>query len=151
KGARMPEQKGYLTATRHPWACLLFVLPLLLAYECGVLWMGAAQPEALRNGADTWLRWALEAFGLSQLYWAPVLLALVFLVWSWVRRGDRPGDLAGVWVGMVVESGVFALGLWGLSRGLAPLLHGLGIKLDVPAQANPALEQIISFVGAGIY
>ena len=24
---------GYLASTRHPWPCLLFLLPLLLAYE----------------------------------------------------------------------------------------------------------------------
>ena len=77
---------GYLAATRHPWPCLLFLLPLLAAYEAGVYWLGGTQPEALRNGADTWLHWGLEAFGLSQLYWPPVLIALVFLVWSWKRR-----------------------------------------------------------------
>ena len=44
--------RSYFSATRHPWACILFVLPLLLAYEAGVLSMGPEQPELLRNGAD---------------------------------------------------------------------------------------------------
>ena len=35
----------YLAATRHPWACVLFVLPLLAAYEAGVLALGTGQPE----------------------------------------------------------------------------------------------------------
>jgi hypothetical protein len=142
---------GYFTATRHPLACLLFVLPLLAAYECGVVWLGAAQPEALRNGADTWMRWALEAFGLHQLYWAPALLAVALLVWSWQRRRDRPHDLLGVWTGMAVESAVFAMGLWGISRGLGPLLDAVGIQLEVAPQADEAVEQVISFLGAGIY
>jgi membrane protease YdiL (CAAX protease family) len=147
----MHRRSTYLLATRHPWACFLFLLPLLAAYEGGVLWLGGAQPLALRNGADTWLRWALEGFGLSQLYAAPLLIAGVFVVWSVLRRRDRPADLLGVETGMAIESVAFALGLWGLSRGLAPMLDGLGIHLEVPAHPDPALGQVITFVGAGIY
>ncbi len=141
----------YLTATLHPWSCLAFVLPLLAVYECGVVWLGAAQPEALRNGADTWLRWALDAFGLTQLYWAPLILAGILLAWAWLRRGDRPHDLVGLWVGMTVESVAFALGLWGISRGMPSLLSHLGIRLSVPGEVEPACEQVISYLGAGIY
>src|SRR4051794_33770095 len=50
---------SYVAATRHPWPCFLFLLPLLAAYEGGVLWVGGAQSEAFRNGADSWLRWGL--------------------------------------------------------------------------------------------
>jgi membrane protease YdiL (CAAX protease family) len=142
---------GYLAATRHPWPSLLFLLPLLLAYEGGVCWLGGTQPEALRNGADTWLHWGLEAFGLSQLYWPPVLIALVFLVWSWRQREDRPRDLLGVCTGMAVESGLFAGGLLGLSRALGPILDAVGIALDLPPQPDRTVAQIITFVGAGIY
>src|SRR5947207_3038805 len=65
------EDDGYLHATRHPWPCLLFLLPLLLAYEGGVLWLGAAQHDLLRNGADAWMRGALQAVGLHELCWPP--------------------------------------------------------------------------------
>src|SRR5262249_40686957 len=100
----MRHHHGYLGATRHPWPCLLFVLPLLLAYELGVVWLGGTQPDTLRNGADAWLRWGLETFGLSQLYCAPALVATLFLVWSWLRFWDRPDDLLGVLTGMAIES-----------------------------------------------
>ena len=144
-------QGGYLHATRHPWPSLLFLLPLLAAYEGGVCWLGGTQPEALRNGADTWLHWGLEAFGLPQLYWPPVLIALVFLVWSWFRRDDRPRDLLGVCTGMAVESLLFAGGLLGLSRVLGPVLDTFGIALDLPPQTDQTVAQIVTFVGAGIY
>ena len=144
--------RGYLAATCHPWACVLFLWPLLAAYEAGVFLIGGGHPEALRNGADTWLRWALQSVGLSDLYCAPLLLMSILLVWSWRRRADRPQEHVAVWIGMMVESALFAGGLWGISRGLAPLLTGLGIPLEVPtAGPDPALEQIVSFVGAGIY
>jgi membrane protease YdiL (CAAX protease family) len=142
---------GYLTATRHPWPCLVFLLPLLAAYEGGVFWLGGKQPETLRNGADTWLHWGLEAFGLSQLYWAPILIALLFVLWSWLRWWDRPGELFGVCAGMAVESVVCAFGLLGLSRVLGPTLDSLGIVMSCPPQGDKALAQVITFVGAGIY
>ena len=82
--AEPPRHAHYLVATRHAWPCLLFLLPLLIAYEVGVFWVGGTQPEALRNGADTWLRWGLDAFGLHQLYWAPVLVVAVFVTMTCV-------------------------------------------------------------------
>src|SRR5919201_1703898 len=141
---------GYLGSTLHPWPCLVFLLPLLLAYEAGVLWLGGAQPDVLRNGADAWLRWGLEAFGLHQLYWAPVLIVVIFLGWSWTRRWDRPEKLAAVCRGMVIESLIFAGGLLGLSHALGPLVSDLGIRLSEGTEAK-GIGQIITFVGAGIY
>jgi membrane protease YdiL (CAAX protease family) len=141
---------GYLAATRHPQACLFFLLPLLAAYELGVCWLGGPQPEALRNGADTWLRWALEAFGLPSLYCAPGLILVVFVIWSGLRRWDRPEQIVRLWVGMAVESVVFAVGLWLLSRRLGPWLDSLGVRLTVGPN-DKVLGRIITYVGAGIY
>src|SRR5439155_21449537 len=100
---------GYVSATRHPWPCLLFLLPLLIIYEVGVVWLGGAQPDMLRNGADSWLRWGLERFGLHQIYYVPVLIVAVFLGWSWLRFWDRPVGFPSICSGMALESVVFAL------------------------------------------
>jgi hypothetical protein len=129
---------------------LLFLIPLLVAYEAGVLWLGGAQPDSLRNGADTWLRWGLDAFGLHQLYWAPATIIIVFLGWSWLRFWDRPDRVAALWIGMAVESCIFAFGLLEMSRELRPLLTDLGIRVSVGPQSRIA-GRIITFVGAGIY
>lgn len=148
----MSSRAEYLQATRHPWACLLFVLPLLLMYESCVLWLKAVPADTFRNGADVWIRGLLGSAGLSQLYWAPVLLACILVVWSWWRWRDRPRTSLDVWLGMAVESGIFALGLWGLCQGLVPLLDELGVRLEWQAvEVEPAVQRIISFIGAGIY
>ncbi|MBA4065324.1 MAG: CPBP family intramembrane metalloprotease [Isosphaera sp.] len=139
---------GYLSATRHPWACLLFLLPLLTAYELGVLWLGGDHAERLRNGADAWLRWGLDLFGVGQAF-APLAVILVLLAWSWWRWSDRPRDPVTAAFGMAFESAVFAAGLWQFSRNFGPLLDGLGVRLDVVVRAAP--EQILTFIGAGIY
>lgn len=141
---------GYLASTRHPWPCLAFLLPLLLAYEAGVLWFGGSQADVLRNGADAWLRWGLDFFGLHQLYWAPVLIVLIFLWWSWTRRIDRPEKLAAVYRGMVTESVLYAGGLFILSRALGPFLSDLFVPLSASPEST-GIEHIITFVGAGIY
>jgi hypothetical protein len=146
-----PRQRSYAAATRHAWPCLLFLLPLLIAYEIGVIWVGGTQPEALRNGADTWLRWGLEAFGLHQLYTAPVLIVAIFLVAAWLTWDDRPDDVAGVCFGMGIESVLFALVLWGLSHGLGPFLEAFQRQLIVASVPADGPAQVVTFVGAGIY
>jgi hypothetical protein len=154
----------YLRDTQHPWSSVIFVLPLLFIYEAGLILMPSQQPESLRNGADTWFRGTLASMGMPQTYWAPGLLVSVFLLWSWLHRKERPDDFVSLWIGMVLESAVFALGLWGMSRGLWPLLQRLGLQevlvsLGPVCQTagpgnsapDPAVEQMIGFLGAGVY
>src|SRR6267142_2675558 len=111
---------GYLEATRHPWMCVLFVLPLLAVYELGLMWLGPTPPVHLRNGADVWLRDVLTRIGVSPFFGAPALLLGILLFWSVWRRHDRPQDLIGVWVGMVAESVLFSLALYGLCQAMLP-------------------------------
>jgi len=144
-------ESGYAAATRHPLACLVFLTPLLALYEVGVALVGGGRDTTVRNGADTWLHWGLAAFGFPQVYWGPLLVAALFLTWSWARRYDRPADLFGVCLGMGLESLVFALVLWGVNRSLAPMLDHLGIVLGPAAPKEKTIAQVLTFVGAGIY
>ena len=148
--SRYPAPPGfadYRMATRHPVPCLVFLLPLLAAYEIGIWQTGG---EALRNGADSWLRWGLESFGLPQLFWAPVLIAGWFLFLSWWRLDDMPDDVPGVCVGMAIESLAFGLGLWVVSRSVGPLADLLRLAL-APADTTVDLSLVVTYVGAGIY
>jgi len=154
----MVTGSAYLKATRHPWPTLLLLVPLLTAYECGILWLGGNNPQALRNGADSWLRWGLEAFGLDQLVVAPILVALVFIIWTWLRKDDKPGGSFAVCCGMALECLLFSVCLWGLSHGFGPFLESIGVPCDTNPPAgitNPTVEQtvsrVVTFVGAGVY
>src|SRR5262245_28217313 len=141
---------NYFSATRHPWACLLFLAPLLAAYEGGVLWLGGDQAARLRNGADAWMRWGLELFGVGQVLAAPLIVVAVLMLWAWWRWADRPDDPVSVFFGMALESCLFAFVLWQFSRNFGPIVDGLGVKLQVTVQTAP-LAQILTFIGAGIY
>ena len=141
----------YLAATRHPWACLVFVLPLLIVYEGGVLYFGGSDPAALRNGADAWLRWGLERYGLGQLWVAPVLVVAVLLVRSWAAWSDRPDLMLPTLFGMVLECVVFAVGLWAVARNFEPLMKAAGLPVASVSFQSPAAGQAITYLGAGIY
>jgi hypothetical protein len=143
--------ENYSEATRHPCSCLLFLTPLLLLYEGGVFWLGGSQGEALRTGADTWLRWIFQTFGLAAMYWPPAVILVVLVVWTYLRRRDRPKDVPGIWLGMSVESVAFALLLWGFGRIHEPLFERLSIVLAAGDSYKPRLAQMTSYLGAGIY
>ncbi len=141
---------NYFASTRHPWPCFLFLLPLLAAYEGGVLWLGGDQPEQIRNGADAWMRWGLELFGVGQIIAAPIIILLMMLAWSWWRWDTRPADPITAVFGMIFESGLFAFGLWQFSRNFGPILDGLGVQLQITVQVAPAAK-VLTYIGAGIY
>lgn len=146
--AHAPLQ-DYWSASTRPLASLLFVAPLLVIYEAGVLWLGV---DAMRNGADVWLRRTLDALGFSQYFLLPALLCSVLLGWHHVRRDPWkvPGSVLG---GMLLESLLLA-GLllsfahvvvsWGSPRSAA-----LGIPLAT--RSAPVTGQLVAYLGAGIY
>jgi hypothetical protein len=56
---------SYWSATRQPLPCLAFILPILIAYEVGVARLGGPAADALRAGADAWMRRGLMSLGLT--------------------------------------------------------------------------------------
>jgi membrane protease YdiL (CAAX protease family) len=148
----MGKSSNYLAATRHPYSCFLFLLPLLAGYEWGVMRMGGAHPDDLRNGADAWVRWGLEKANLLDYTWAPpALVAALFFVWGLLRLKDIPNGWLGLLSGMALESMAFALGLWILGRALLPLLDYAKLVQIKTGPFDDSMRQIITYVGAGIY
>jgi membrane protease YdiL (CAAX protease family) len=144
---------SYWQSTRHPGPNLLFLAPLLAAYEWGVVKLGGATPLALRNGADAWLRWGLETFGVKFQHAAPLAIVAILGVWWYRKRDATPDDLPGLCLGMALESVVAALALWGLSRAYGPALDYYGITLAAapPAAPDGAYSLVVTYLGAGVY
>ena len=134
---------SYVQATRHPLAAVIFVVPLLIFYECGLYQLDAVPADEIRNGADAWLRGLLQHVGISPIFGAPTLLLGGLLAWSVWRREDRPRDFVGLWIGMVIESAAFA-GVSRLerqrmvNRALGDIpgerVHALAIKARAPGE-----------------
>ncbi len=136
---------NYLKESSRPLASLLFVAPLLLAYEGGVLLLGSG---AVRNGADVWLRHWLDQIGFSQYFLLPMLTCGLLLAWHHTRRETWQVDWS-VCYGMLAESAVFG----GL---LLTMAHLQGSIFDAQvASTSPhaaqAIAQFVGYIGAGIY
>ena len=74
---------GYRLESARPLTSLVFITPMLVAYEAGIFVFGT---QALRNGADKWLRDLLDLFGLEQYFLLPILAAAALLAWHYTSR-----------------------------------------------------------------
>ncbi|QDU81050.1 CAAX amino terminal protease self- immunity [Polystyrenella longa] len=141
----------YWEESRQPWACLLFLTPLIGLYEFGVWYLADQRtPDALRNGADAWMRSWLGTAGLNGTVWAPMAVLLVLFLWhllSWGKWKVSGETL----VGMLAESLIFALGLIvvGQTQGLIFQQVVGNIPLSIFSSEN--VSRAVTFIGAGIY
>jgi hypothetical protein len=149
---------NYWRNARRPLASLAFVVPLLLLYEGGVIVLG---PQAVRNGADVWLRQFLDTVGFSQYFLLPVLTVGLLLAWHHLARDRWQVSVAVVYV-MFAECAVLGLLLLGVARAegfiaqSAALWSGdrQGVELAMPILLGPRgafLGRMLGFVGAGVY
>jgi membrane protease YdiL (CAAX protease family) len=152
RAVAQPET-DYWFQSRQPLTSLVFITPILAVYEGGVLLLGH---QAVRNGADVWLRGFLDLLDLGQYFLLPILTACILLGWHYTLR--QPWRVRrGVLSGMVAESAVLAVCLrlilqlevvfwWGL--GGPPSLGSAGA---VGSQGAGALAGLVGFLGAGVY
>jgi len=114
---------------------LVLIVPLLLAYEIGVLFAGRV------NGADLVTRALYAAAGSRTVYLAIyAVIAAGFLVW--IRQTRRWGSLRlELAVPVILEAALYALTLGALVSLVVDRLLGLG--LTVPS--------VISALGAGVH
>lgn len=139
---------GYWQAATRPLASLLFVAPLLVFYEAGVLWLG---PQAMRNAADVWLRALLDRLGFGYYFLLPVLTCALLLAWHHATR--QPWQVrASVLYGMLLESLLFGFVLLLIAGWQQSLL---GALLPASAAESPPADGVwglmVGYVGAGIY
>ncbi|QDT64572.1 CPBP family intramembrane glutamic endopeptidase [Calycomorphotria hydatis] len=141
----------YWEQARRPFPCLLFLAPLLIIYEIGVLAVGGLSNELHRSGADIWLRGWLYEVGLQHSFVLPAIVAVLLLAWNFYGYFDwrcKPETL----FGMFAESLLFAFGLVVVGRLLEMLFQTAGLEVMAAGdvEVNP-LRRMLVFVGAGIY
>lgn len=141
----------YWAESRRPLASLVFISPLLVIYEVGILAMG---PEAVRNGVDVWLRRLLELVDFGQYFLLPVLTVCILIGWHYTTRQSWRLN-GGILSAMAVECVLLAIGL----RLILQLQSGL---FEVVAEAGPAAKSVplnlsgtigslVGYLGAGVY
>ncbi len=142
----------YWAASRQPLASLVFIAPLLVTYEVGVLTLG---PNAVRNGADVWLRALLELLDFGQYFLLPLLVIGILLGWHHTTHAPWRVPRR-VFPGMIAECALLALCLRVISD-----LEAFGLRAVAGSGAAPVaatassaagrLAGFIGFLGAGVY
>ena len=142
---------GYLQRTHRPLNCLVFILPLLVAYEVASLFY----PDRLL--APQHLEAILGLFGATGRFLPALLVVLVLLIWhiatkeTWHVDGDAVGGIA-------AESLLWWLPLLAMNllttrlMGPAPPTEAMASALAAGADADVALAALIlRGIGSGIY
>ncbi len=147
------EPSDYWNATRRPISCLVFLAPLLAAYEAGVYLVGGSDADAVRNGADAWMRGGLEYLGLNRPWLLPAMIVAGLLIWQIAR--SEPWRLSWTTLGgMLAESLLFALALVVIGTVESQLFRQAAAGAGRAAAAVPTARVAglaVVFVGAGIY
>jgi len=106
----MEAREGYFAATHRPIHILLFLLPLIVAYEFASL---IAEPGVAATGgiaAERALTRLFEAFGAGGPHTPAIALVVVLVIWQiLVGRGWKPKPV--VLFGMGFESALASLPL----------------------------------------
>ena len=142
----------YWLETRRPFCNLVFLLPLLVAYEIGVGFASGPRGESIRNGADAWIRFWLHQAGIEIVWLLPVLLIGTLMAWHMTTR--QPWKMAlDTLGGMAAESLLYAFLLIMLGQLIDYIFRQAAM---VPLQVADAtyhsfLIRLVTFMGAGIY
>ena len=147
----------YWQQTQRPLPSLVFVVPLLVLYETGFLWVGDGTSALYRNGVDIWMRenLKLEQFGVPHAYFLPLLPICIIAIFTfWQVYSKDPWRFDGnVIVGMLTESFVLAVALLviGSFKEMAfSKLEASGIAAAMLVPSRTMVD-FIRYIGAGIY
>jgi hypothetical protein len=151
----------YAHLAKRPLHILVFLLPLVAAYELGAILCLQTPEQAQHIRAYAILSDLFGSLGVSTLHLPAILLLVVLIVWHVVSRDTmriRPGVIAGMWV----EAAVWTIPL--LVLGLI-LAQAIGLVEPVTTSPPPAATagtpdelaalpvggRIAVSIGAGLY
>lgn len=151
--------ESYWAAARRPLPTLYFLLPLIVAYELGLVFRLTSDEGVLTNVAHESLLRLFDVFGLpvaGGLYMGGALIVIVLIVWHLLTADPwrvRPGVVllmaveSVVLVGPLLVFGQIVAG--GMAAGLSGGMAG-GVAVTDLSQLDPISRVAIS-VGAGLY
>jgi membrane protease YdiL (CAAX protease family) len=134
----------YWELSQRPLQAMVFLLPLIVLYELGTLWVAH---DRVFNSARTLLETFFGWFGVTGRYLPGLIVVAVLLSWHVFRRDPWKLEPR-VYGGMAVESVLLAVPLFVLIQIL--------IRSPTPAMQPDAItgrwqSHLIFSIGAGIY
>jgi membrane protease YdiL (CAAX protease family) len=162
RGRETPSADGYFARSQQPLEILFFLLPLIVLYELGLLWVLRSGNSVLDNKAHDAIRRVFEALGLDPtamslpaLSLPGILLVIILLVWHVLTRRPWHVDLKAV-ATMFAESACLALPLVVLAQLIMQALS-TPVPATALATANdslhelPVIGRLAISIGAGLY
>lgn len=143
-------ETDYWSATRQPLSSLVFLAPLLVLYEIGVFWVGGDRADAVRNGADAWMRDWLHQLGITGLWYLPLLLAGILLAWHFIAKPTWKFSWETLG-GMFAESLLFAFILILIGQAMNGQWRATSSMTLSTTWPQGIAVRFVTFVGAGIY
>ena len=143
-GSQSPGLSSYYQATKEPLQSLAFLLPFIVLYEVGTIWLVPLWEHhgGPNVGAHVLLQWFVGLFGWTSFH-VPAMAAVAILL-AWHFAGRHEWTVRGrVVLGMWAESLLLALPLLVFQDALQAGLAGPRIQ--------GWLSDVVLSVGAGVY
>jgi hypothetical protein len=145
KAERPLPPDHYFVRSQQPLHALVFMLPLIVVYELGVIYL----PPANTLAARTWIQGFLQMFGAVGEYLPGLAIIAVLLSWHVARRDPWRLDPP-LYAGMWFESVALALPL--LLLGLLAVARPVGAMIPLAMGGDGGWKaELVSSIGAGVY
>jgi len=144
---RTMTSDGYWRQTRRPIYSLIFLLPLMVVYETGVLFIGSADHEYIRNGADVLVKTLLYSLGVKGFFLSSGLFVVVILIVMQIRSRS-PWRVKTAYIATMFVECLFYPFLLIL---FSILLTGIILRNSLEGGNINIFAQVILSLGAGVY
>lgn len=144
KTAKPLPPDHYFLRSQQPLHALLFLLPLIVLYEIGAMYVSTDQQLVAR----TWVQHFLAMFGAAGEFLPGLAVIAVLLSWHVARKDPwriEPPLYAGMWF----ESLALALPL--LLLGLLAVARPAATAVVATGAVEPWKVEMIFSIGAGVY
>ena len=156
---RRAAANAYFDASKKPLQILVFLLPLVIAYEIGLAFLLRTGEGVLTNKAHKTLLGFFDTFGISAgggLYLGGVALVVVLLIWHVLTKDKWKLDGTALAI-MLAESIVLTIPLIVLAQVIQPSSVSSEAVATSLAMAAPQLGELSIWsrlaisIGAGLY
>lgn len=147
--------EGYWDASRQPLHILVFLLPLVIAYEAGLLWLLRSDQGVLTIKVHRMLLQVFDAFGINiagGLSLPGIALVVVLLLWHVLTRKPWNIDLRVIGL-MALEAVVWTLPLLVIAQVIAQATPAAAVTGGPESMLGSlgVFQKIMVSLGAGLY
>jgi len=149
---------SYLESTSRPLYALLFLLPWIVVYELGTLWVNTEQYGQILTRkcvvSFLWLTRLAQWIGIHpRLVWLFPGFVVVVILLCWHLAGGQPWRARLKWLGwMALESVLLAVPLLILSAAIGGSSRAAAFaQFPLPGPIQSYFAHLVTSIGAGIY